>query len=81
MYLQKYVQFRNLVRTSFTNGEIKKLTFVLFCSSQNERLQTCFFFSELESLNLREERSQPVTGFGVGPLFWGMVWTLERAAF
>ena len=29
----------------------------------------------LESLNLREGQSRPGTGFGLGPPFWGMVWT------
>ena len=33
------------------------------------------FFTKLESLNLREGQPQPGTGFGLSPLFWGMVWT------
>ena len=32
-------------------------------------------FSRLESLNLRERQPRPGTGFGLSPLFLGMVWT------
>ena len=31
--------------------------------------------TRLESLNLREGQPRPGTGFGLGPTFWGLVWT------
>ena len=47
----------------------KKVRFLCPLAALQRRL------SELESLNLREGQSRPGTGFGLGPIFWGMVWT------